>query len=799
MPALRAFGPRLKAATEMADTQAMRFSTARSLRAIASASVLCAFALFAPFAAAAPPTFKGASDDGKYLFFEAEEQLVPGDTDNKRDVYVRSFDPGVGAEGAFVTREVSVGPTGGNDSYPAVFERASADGKKVFFSTDEPLVAADHDRRADVYVREIGGATKLVSSGAPGCLPLCGNGTFDVGFAGASADGNVVLIVTAERLDPAADEDEAVDVYERDLATSVTTLVSAGAEDCTPACGNGEVAATLRGTAAGGDRAFFATAEKLSDADKDGALDIYARNLPDGPTVLVSAGDPACSPCGNGGSAAIFAGSSADGSRVFLATSEGLVPGDEDAANDIYQRFEGATALISAGDESKPASFADASLDGTRVLFTTSEPLAAGDENEASDVYIWAGGPPQLVTSGACCSSNFGAMTPDGEYVLFTTTESLAAEDLDAAADVYDQAVAGGAPVLVSAGTGGTSPARFNRVSTDGGRVFFTTDEPVGPQDFDSDDDIYARDIAEEETSLWTPPPGLCPQASCDAILVDASSDGLHLVFQTEERLATEDTDAEADIYERAYDEAAGGEVTRLVSTGNSSTLDLGPAPPLLTGTSPGSPGVSTEPSILGSAESGSLIKVYPTSNCSGETVAAGTAEDLEAGGIAVKVESGTSKTFWATAEAEGFTSLCSNPVGYTQKDPEAEQPSGEAGAGSQSEPAAGSTPSAGIGGNKPVKGHDGVPYVKPLTKITFGPAAKTRKRRPVFRFADESGQPGTEFRCRIDHGRWKGCNSPTKLKRLSLGRHVFRVKAVNAVGVWSERTANRAFKVVAK
>ncbi|HKF83548.1 MAG TPA: hypothetical protein VKB23_11370 [Solirubrobacterales bacterium] len=750
-----------------------------------------------PVAVAAPPTFKGASEDGKYIFFESEAQLVPGDTDSKRDVYVRSFDPTVGTEGAFVTREVSVGPTGGNDFYPAVFEKASVDGKKVFFSTDEPLVAADRDRRSDVYVREIGGATKLVSSGAVGCLPFCGNGSFDVGFAGAGTDGNDVLIVTAERLDPVADQDEVVDVYEHDLTTSATTLVSAGGEDCAPACGNGDFGATLRGVAAGGDRAFFATAEQLSNADDDGAIDIYARNLPSGPTVLVSVGDPACAPCGNNGSAAIFAGSSADGSRVFLATSEGLAPGDSDGANDIYQRFEGSTTLISAGTEVKPASFAAASRDGTHVFFTTSESLVEADVNQATDVYAWQGGAPQLITSGTCCGSNFGAATPSGEAVVFTTTEALAAGDSDEAADVYEQAVAGGEPVLVSGGGASSASARFNRVSADGDRIFFTTDEALAPQDFDGDDDIYARDLADEETTLWTPPPGLCPVASCDAILVDASSDGLHMVFQTEERLVSEDTDSEADIYERAYDEVAGGEVTRLVSTGNSDALDLGPNPPVLTGTSPGSPGNSTEPSILGSAESGSLIKIYPTSNCSGETVAAGTAEDLEASGIAVKVESGTTKTFWATSEAEGFTSLCSNPISYTQHDSEPEQPAGESGGGGGG--AVGSTPSPSVGASKPAKGHDGTPYVKPLTKITFGPAAKTRKRRPVFRFTDTTGQPGTKFRCRVDRGRWSGCGSPTKLKRLSLGRHVFRVEGVNAAGIWDERTASRSFKVVAK
>jgi Tol biopolymer transport system component len=745
-------------------------------------------------ACAAPPTFKGASADGNYLFFEAEEQLVPGDTDGKRDVYVRSFDPTIGADGSFVTREVSVGPLGGNDSYPAVFERASSDGMKVFFSTDEPLVVADQDRRSDVYVREIGGATKLVSTGAAACAPVCGNGAFDVGFAGASADGNDALIVTVERLDP-ADEDQAVDVYLRDLSTSATTLVSAGGQDCAPACGNGEFNATLRGVAADGGRAFFATAEQLSEADDDAAIDIYARGLPAGPTTLVSAGAPACAPCGNNGSAAIFAGSSADGSRVFLATSEALVAGDDDGANDIYLRHEGTTTLISAGTETQPASFADASTDGTRVFFTTAEDLVAADENEATDIYLWEGGAPRLLTSGSCCGSNFGAATPDGSAIVFSTVEQLLPTDLDSVADIYEQAVAGGPPRLVSVGTGGgngPAPARFNRVSDDADRVFFTTDESLLPSDFDVDDDIYSRDLDAEETKLWTPPPGLCPSTSCDAILVETSVDGLHAVFQTEERLVADDVDSEADIYERAFDPESETEVTRLVSTGNSSALDLGPAPPHLTGTSPGSPGASTAPTVLGEAESGSLIKIYPTSNCSGETVAAGTAEELESTGLAVSVPAGTTKTFWATAESEGFTSLCSNPVSYTQQDPVAENPptKGSAGGGS-------TTPPSGER-KRPQQAHDGVPYVRPLTKITYGPAAKTRKRRPVFRFADATDQPGTRFRCRIDRGRWTACGSPIKLKRLRLGRHVFRVRGVNAVGAWDEKPASRSFKVVA-
>jgi hypothetical protein len=769
-------------------------------------ALLLVLLIAAATAGAAPPTYKGSSSDGGYLYFESDEQLVPGDTDGKRDLYLRSFDETVGEEGAYVTRHVSVGPTGGNDSHDASFAQVSEDGKLAFFTTAEALVAADKDRRVDVYAREQGGGTKLVSAGATACLPGCGSGSVDAGFVRATQAGDKVLFLTTERLDPQADTDSALDFYLRDLTGSgETRLVSAGETACLPACGNGEVGASFAGLAADGGTAFFSTTESLSAADSDAALDVYVRALPAGPTALASLGDPGCAPCGNGSPASIFVSGSADGSRVTFVTTEGLVPGDVDGANDVYQRQGGATILVSAGTEGKPASFAAASADGTRVFYTTAEPVLGADTNAATDVYMWEGGAPELISSGTCCGSSFEAATPEGAEVFFTRAEKLVGEDTDGSPDVYAQAVAGGAPVLVSVGAASCSPcgngelpARFNHVTPDGDRVFFTTKEVLAPQDFDDDDDIYARDLTAGTTTLWTPPPGLCPAVDCHAIFLDASESGEHMIFQTEERLDADDVDSEADIYERAFDPEIGSEVTRLVSTGNSSDLDLGPEPPLLQGTSPGSPGPATDPKILGQAEPGSLIKIYPNSGCFGEPVATGTAEELVAPGIGVTVGKGATGTFWATAEADGFTSLCSNPVAYTQQDTVTPPPTGgEEGLPPGDGPGPGSGGGAGAGDKDPVKMHDGVPYVKPLTRITFGPAAKTRRRRPVFRFTDATGQPGTRFRCKVDRGRWAKCGSPFRLKRLGPGRHVFRVKAVNAVGTWEERPVSRSFKVV--
>jgi hypothetical protein len=391
--------------------------------------------------------------------------------------------------------------------------------------------------------------------------------------------------------------------------------------------------------------------------------------------------------------------------------------------------------------------------------------------------------------------------------VFFTTTESLEPADVDLGADVYAQAVVGGSPVLASAadpacpacGTG-EAAARFNRASSDGLRVFFTSDEVLSGEDLDDDDDIYVRDFGSGETTLSTPASGPCPTGDCDATFVDASGDGAHVLFQTLEAMAgPADGDTEADIYERAYDADLGAEVTRLVSTGNLASLELGPDAPQLEGTTPGSPGTSTEPAIFGTAAAGSAIKLYANSGCSGEPIATGSAEELADPGIGVTVSPSSTSQFWATAEAEGFTSLCSDPIAYTQQnsvppDPPSEPPpSGDSGSGESGSSGDGGKTSA----PTTVKTRDGVPYVAPLTRITFAPASKTRQRRPVFRFADSTGQPGTSFSCKLDKGRWKSCGSPTKTPPLKPGRHVFKVTAVNAVGMAGDRPASRTFKVV--
>jgi hypothetical protein len=618
--------------------------------------------------------------------------------------------------------------------------------------------------------------------------------------------------VTSESL-VAADQDSSFDVYERDLAAGTTKLVSAAASSCV-GCGNESFTAAFWGVSANGTEAYFTTPEQLSTADGDSTDDIYARDLSAGTTVLVSAGDSSCLPlCGNSGAVPIFRGSSASGSRVFFVSDEPLASGDVDTATDVYARDlpAGPTILVSAGTAlNVTAGFAAASSDGATVFFTTTESLSGADINNATDVYRWTGGSPALVTSGTCtqgsgCGSSFNSATADGGSIFFTTTEKLGAGDTDSSADIYAATAPGWAPTLVSAGESACLPACgnsleptiLNAATADASKAFFTTAEGLSPQDTDAGADIYLRDLGTASTSLASPS-GVCPHpGACNTVFSGASGDGAHVVFQTDERLTAEDVDSEPDLYERSNGE------TRIVSTGNSATI--GPATPVLTGTDPVSPGESLTPSIQGQADPGTSIKLYTSSDCSGAPVVTGTSTELGSTGLAVTVAAGSTTSFRATAtDLNGDTSPCSLAVSYTQATPEdpppppppppSESPPSSSG-GSSGGGKTGSGTKTGGGGKS--GGNGSITYVTPRTLITFGPGSKTRKRQPVFRFVDATEQPGTFFFCKVDRHRWRSCGSPQKLARLKPGGHVFQVKAINAVGVWGTAPVKRKFKVV--
>ncbi len=793
-----------------------------------AAGLLLLTLLLLPAAAlAAPATYKGSAADGSVVFFETDERLVLGDTDGQPDIYERSFDPNVEG-GTYVTRQVSTGPTGGNDAFSALFEGNSSDGERAFFSTEESLVAADKDKRDDVYLRDLAnGATSLVSVATETCSGTCGNSeAAGSTFLGAAADGSVLFFSTNEPLD-AEDDDSGFDVYARDLAAPAKThLVSQAAPGCVGSCGDGTAPSVFEGSSEDGDVVYFTTSESLAASDGDQFQDVYRRDLSTSATSLVtpSGACPVGLECD-----AVFRGTTPSGGSVFFQTTQPIDAGDGDQISDLYAWSSSGVALVSRPDPScgacvnqlKPATFSAASSDGDRVIFQTGEALAGDDGDTATDVYErdLAGGTTVLVSpSGTCpistCNPEFRAASGDGEHVFFQTSEQLDLSDGDSALDIYSRDLETAATTLISApasgcpGCGGeNAEARFAALAADATRVFFSSAEPLAAGDEDSAVDVYLRELGGTPNTLLGTPTGVCPlpgEEGCDSSFEDVSTDGSHLVFSTAERLSSEDVDSEIDVYERAAGK------TRLISTGNS--VELGPSTPILTATSPGSPNPSLEPRVMGQSDPGTSIKIYSSPDCSGAPVRSGvgTAAELVGNGIRVVVDPGSTTFFRATAtDANGDTSGCSAAgLKYQQADAPAEPPvegpgDGGSSGGTGSSPGTGSSSTTASGGgttapSKPASGGGigNAQPVVPLTRITFGPASRTRARRPVFRFDDSTGQSGTEFECRVDSGRWRGCSSPFRSRRLTPGKHAFSVKGSNS-GLRELRPASRRFRVV--
>jgi hypothetical protein len=796
---------------DSADTEAMHApaSTSRHARKLRGWSFVClaicvsCAGLFSAVsnAAAAPANFAGTSEDGETALFTTTDQLVPGDTDTRADVYERSYDD---ALERYVTRQISAGPTGGNDAYPALYVGVSADGLKAFFATEESLVAGDEDLREDIYLRDLDdNVTELVSAGDPSCAAQgCGNGDVPASFAqgGVVPAGDRVFFRSAEQLS-SADGDSFVDVYMRDLDAGTTTLVSAGAASCAGEdCGEGDFQVAFRGASEDGTKAFLTTEEQLASEDDDALLDIYVRDLGAGTTALVSVAGtcPAAADC-----SASYGDVSNDGSHVYFETAERLTPGDSDSSQDVYDWSAGSATLISigsgGGNDEVPAIFTAASFDGATVFFETSESLLVADLDSVDDIYARSGGTTILVSTGPVggdgpSPASLRWVSPDGSSsaVLFSTDEALTGDDLDGSQDVYERA--GGVTTLRSKGpAGGNGPlnASFAGASADGAHVFFVSAEQLVAGDTDGALDVYEN--AAGATALVSTGPLAGKTTAAAGLPAGAvAADGSHAFFTTDERETEGDLDAETDVYDRF----AGG--TLLVSTGNSAPL--GPPTPSQLSTDPASPGTSLTPRVKGQSDPNTAIKLYISSDCSGVPVATGTSLELGGAGILVSVVAGSTTSFRATAtDTNGDTSPCSAPVSYTHQTtppPPPPPPGEEGGGGGGSASIPGSSGTSAPGGKR---GEPGLVYVVPHTRITFAPASKTRARQPVFRFTDSTGQEGTTFKCKVDRGGWRSCGSPIKLKRLNLGQHVFQVKASNAVGSAEPAPVKRKFKVVGR
>jgi hypothetical protein len=97
---------------------------------------------------------RGMSDDGRRVFFDTPDALVPRDANGRRDVY------------EWTPSGVSLISSGRSQQNSFLLD-SGASGNDVFFATAEDLVPGDTDSSYDVYDARVNGGFKKVEAAAP--------------------------------------------------------------------------------------------------------------------------------------------------------------------------------------------------------------------------------------------------------------------------------------------------------------------------------------------------------------------------------------------------------------------------------------------------------------------------------------------------------------------------------------------------------------------------------------------------------------------------------------------------------
>lgn len=264
------------------------------------------------------------SADGRFVTFSSfADNVIPGDTNFARDVFVRDRTAGT-------TDLVSRTSTGGLGDNESTTSAISADGRFVAFtSSANNMVPEDSDTASDVFVRDrVAGTTEGISV-VPGVE--FGN-TSDA--PSISADGRYVAFESWEDDVVPGDTNFSFDIFVRDRTTGTVERVSVSSAGV-----QGNDWSLMPSISADGRYvAFQSFASNLVPGDTNGDYDVFVRDRVAGTTVrdsVTSAGDEGGVSLGSTNPSL-----SADGQVVAFESEAGLVPTDTGFPVDIYVHAE---------------------------------------------------------------------------------------------------------------------------------------------------------------------------------------------------------------------------------------------------------------------------------------------------------------------------------------------------------------------------------------------------------------------------------------------------------------------------
>ena len=312
--------------------------------------------------------YVGATADGSKVYFTSEEELTSEDKDTSVDLYMWSE---AGAEAGHPLTLVSKGDNSGNPGEPG-----NSDSCHSSFTEGCGVVLYTDRSYCQLY---------LANSGAEG-----GNCLSDNFIAAENGD---IYFFSPEQLDGSrgiSNQENLYD-YRNEKVQYVATFT--GGPWCILGCGyegyRTETPIVRMQVAPDDNHMAFVTASQVTSYNNAGYLEMYTYEPSTEKVVCVS-----CIPSGAPPTSNVLA--SEDGlfmtndGRTFFSTSDSLVPTDTDKGEDVYEYVGGRPQLITPGTgetrggrgtDGSPPGLIGVSASGTDVYFSTFDTLVPQDHN----------------------------------------------------------------------------------------------------------------------------------------------------------------------------------------------------------------------------------------------------------------------------------------------------------------------------------------------------------------------------------------------------------------------------------
>jgi hypothetical protein len=308
-----------------------------------------------------------------------------------------------------------------NVTAPVAYQGASADGSKVFFTTEQPLLAGDEDTTNDLYECRLpgdSGAPLARSTPVDPCPDLAG-----ISLSGSTADVRSVVAISKDG--------------SHAYFTATGNLTGTNAEGHSPVLG--------------GENLYL---WQQPSPDHPLGRTAFIATIPSTPREVQA---------------------TPDGDSLVFTSAADLTPDDTSSVNQVflYQAQHEALIRVSKGQggfnddgntTTDPASIATGlerrtiSEDGSAVVFQSSDALTPQVHGGTKNVYLWRGGDVYLISDGTPGGEHVGnaatslpeagliGIDPPGQNVFFTTASKLVGQDTDELSDLYDARVDGGFP-----------------------------------------------------------------------------------------------------------------------------------------------------------------------------------------------------------------------------------------------------------------------------------------------------------------------------------------------------------------